>query len=384
MKIFSTLFKRTSNGAVQKWTITANSVGYFTEEGLVGGKITCSDLHTVESKNEGKKNATTVTQQAEVEAEAKWVKQQKRGYTTNVHKIDNVTYQKPMKGDKWKDRADEVTWPVTCQDKLNGIRCQQNAERAYSTGGEKFWTITHIREALTPIFAAWPNAFIDGEAFNYGLRKKLNRLTKLVSVCYKEKDLTPELLAESKEIVQLHVFDGFGFNDITADTPWVQRHIAVCKIINQLNSPYIKMLPYVTVDDAEGLFQMLRDNRKSGGEGLMIRWGRDCPYKAGRSKYMLKLKHFEDAEFEIVDIQEGNANWKGCAKRIVLKLDPPATNATKDDTFASNIDGDATWLRDLYNNREKYIGEQATVEYQQLSEYGIPQIPWVRAIRNYE
>ena len=53
-------------------------------------------------------------------------------------------------------------------------------------------------------------------------------------------------------------------------------------------------------------------------------------------------------------------------------------------TFASNIEGDRKWLKTLLERKDEFIGEEATVEYQRLSEYGVPQIPFVRAIRNYE
>jgi hypothetical protein len=55
-----------------------------------------------------------------------------------------------------------------------------------------------------------------------------------------------------------------------------------------------------------------------------------------------------------------------------------------DTQFDSNIKGDEAWLRELFQNKKKYIGEPATTEYQHYSEYGIPQLPYVIAIRNYE
>jgi ATP-dependent DNA ligase len=378
---FSTLYKRNSNGKTQQWTIYSAETGYYTEEGIVGGRITTSSIHTVEAKNVGKANETTVAQQSTKEAAAEFEKKLKRGYIADVEAIDSVSFKKPMKGDKWKDRADEVKYPVIVQDKLNGIRCQNNSVSALSTGGEIFYTIPHIREALKPIFDKYPNAFIDGEAFNYDLRSNLNRLVKIVSVVIKAKDLTPELLEESRKIVQLHVFDGWGFENITHNTPYAERHEAVTKLITNIGSPCLKVLKSEVVEDLETLIKKLAINKRSKGEGLMVRWG-NCEYKHGRSKYLLKLKHFEDAEFEILDIQEGNADWKDCAKRIILKLPQPST--TGEETFASNIEGDREWLRELYKQRKKIIGKQATVEYQCLSEYGVPQLPWVRAIRDYE
>lgn len=385
MKKFPILYKRTSKGGTQQWQIVSDADSYTTVEGMVNGKLTTNNPHLCQPKNPGKANATTAAQQAEKEAEAKWDKKLKQGYVEDVTAIDSVTFRKPMKGDKWKDRQDEVIFPIDVQDKCNGIRCQNEVDAARSTGGEIFHTIPHIRAALSPIFEQWPEAFIDGEAFNYGLRRNLNRLIELVSVMIKPKDLTPALLAESEKIVQLHVFDGWGFGTITKDTPYKERHAAVTKLIKDLDSKYLYVLKSTQVDDVRTLLKLLKENKKTGGEGLMVRWGA-CEYKHGRSKYLLKLKHFDDAEFEVLDIQEGNANWTGCAKRVVLKLPAPCKGADGKimTSFASNIDGDVPWLRRLFLNRKEVIGEMATCEYQQLSEYGIPQIPWVRAIRNYE
>lgn len=381
---FPTLYKRTSNGAIQQWTIISNKDGsYHAEEGLVGGKLTTSAPHTCEPKNPGKKNATTAAEQAEKEAKADWDKKLKRGYCRDVDGIDEVTFRKPMKGYKWKEQAKNVVFPVGVQNKLNGIRYQSELARSYSTGGETFYTTPHIREELGQIFVDYPEAFLDGEAFNRALKRNLNRLIHLVSVAYKPKDLTPELLAESKAIVRLHLFDGYGFRGITPETPYDDRLVAVTKLVAEYKPKFIEVEKQWKVKDLKTLLADLEANRLDGGEGLMVRWG-DCPRKEGKSRFMLKLKHFEDDEFIIVDIQEGNADWKGCAKRIVLKLNEPATNETKDETFAANIEGDREWLRELFERKDEFIGQPATTEYQQMSEYGIPQIPWVRAIRNYE
>jgi DNA ligase 1 len=381
MKTFPTIYKRTSTGAIQQWTIIANGGQYHTEEGVVNGTISVNSPHTCQAKNIGRANESTAEEQAETEAKSKWDKKLKTGYALSIGAIDDVAFQKPMKGYKWKEYADKVKFPVDIQDKLNGIRCQNEADEARSTGGEIFYTIPHIRNELAPLFKEYPNLFLDGEAFNFTLKKHLNRLTELVSVVIKEKDLTPELLAESKKIVQLHVFDAYGFDNITENTPWRERHAALKKLLSKFNLNHVFLLDYTTVNSLPELLKKLEENRLAGGEGLMVRWG-ECPRKNGKSKYMLKMKHFEDDEFKISDIEEGNGNWAGCAKAIICEL--PSPNQRGDTTFRSNIEGDEAWLRQLLKDKDTLKGEMATVEYQQLSEYGIPQLPFVRAIRNYE
>ena len=348
--------------------------------------MTTSKPHTCEGKNSGKANATTPAEQAAKEAKAKWDKKQRTGYTQDVKAIDKVAYKKPMKGDKFKEREDEVIWPAWVQDKLNGVRCQNEDVGALSTGGKLFHTIPHIRAALSPIFEVHPSAFIDGEAYNKEMKQHLNRLIELVSVVYQPKDITPEMLAESERLVKLYIFDGYGFNGITMETPWDERYAATKALVKDIQAKYVVgkhlvMHPYWIAKNKAEFKAALAKNREEKGEGLMLRWGK-CPFKHGRSKFMLKDKHFDDAEFEIVAIEEGNGDWVGCAKRIVLKLHKPTP--TGETTFAANIEGDRKWLRELYERREEFIGEMATVEYQQLSEYGVPQIPFVRAVRNYE
>lgn len=384
MKTFPILYKRTSTGATQQWVVEAVDNGYLVCCGQVGGKIKESALHACEAKNVGRANETSISQQALIEADAEWTKKCKTGYTPDLDKIDTLSFKKPMKGDKYVDRRNEVVFPVIVQDKLNGIRCQSDANRSYSTGGETFHTIPHIREALRPLFEKYPNAFIDGELFNYTLRKNLNRLIKLVSVVIQPKDLTPELLEDSKYIVELHVFDCYGIDGVTMEDDYETRHNALCAAINDLiPEDCVQWVPYWKAFTEEDLMRQFKATEARGGEGVMIRNG-SCKFQHKRVPYLLKLKHFYDAEYEIVDIQQGNGDWEGCAKRIILRLPSPATNANRDETFASNIDGSMEDLRKMYNDRHKVIGLNATCEYQQLSEYGIPQLPWVRSIRNYE
>ena len=384
MKQFPTLYKRTSKGQIQVWEIIASNNGsYRTEEGIEGGTITTNDPHICEPKNVGKANETTAAQQAEIEALAKWEKKLKTGYTEDKSKVDQVTFKKPMKGYKWKEQAKNAKPPFYIQDKLNGVRYQAEEDASRSTGGEIFYTTPHIREELAPMFADYPELFLDGEGYNkeWGYAKKLNRLTELLNVTIKEKDLTKEILDESKQFVTFWVFDAYGFEGINKKTPWIERHAALKKLLKKYAPKYVHLLDYEVVSSVKELFEKLEENRIAGGEGLMVRWG-DCPRKEGKSTMMLKLKHYDDDEFKIVDILEGNGNWAGCAKIIVLELHEPSTRGEL--TFDSNIRGDMEWLRELFVNKKKYIGEMATTEFQHYSEYGIPQLPYVIAIRNYE
>lgn len=382
MKKFDTLYKRSTKGKIQEWTISVTKNSYSVTEGIVDGKLTTTAPHTCEGKNPGKTNETTAEAQALKEAQAVWEKKLRKGYMKSIAEVDNTTFEKPMKGDKYKERRGEVVFPGAIQDKLNGVNFRIKKSGVLSTGCEYYYTVPHILEALAPLFKKHPGLVIVGEGYNPDA-KFLGQLTEVMNVNIQPKDLTPELLEKSKQIAQCWVFDGYGFDDINKTTPWLERIEAVKKLLKGIS--YVVVEPYEIVKNEIELLEKLEDNRKRGGEGLMFRWA-DCPIKHGKSKYLLKLKHFEDAEFELLNLEAGNANWAGCAKRATLKLPKPSKDRDGNiiTSFSANIRGDEDYLRKMLNDKDKLIGEMATVSYQCLSEWGIPQIPWLEAIRNYE
>ena len=91
MKNLPTLFSRTSTGAVQQWTVQIDGNKFRVESGQTDGKKVLSEWTVCEPKNVGRANATTAEEQAVCEAQSKWDKKVKLGYTTDVSKIDSST-----------------------------------------------------------------------------------------------------------------------------------------------------------------------------------------------------------------------------------------------------------------------------------------------------
>src|ERR1035437_5177476 len=88
----TTLYKKTSTGAIQYWRIfvyedSDHSTAYIieTEYGQVGTNSPQTTLDTIyKGKNIGKKNETTPHEQAAHEATSKWENQQKKGYVNSI------------------------------------------------------------------------------------------------------------------------------------------------------------------------------------------------------------------------------------------------------------------------------------------------------------
>jgi ATP-dependent DNA ligase len=377
-----TLYARTNTGAVQQWTVEIEGGAYRTHHGQKDGKIQTTEFTYCHPKNLGKKNELTAEAQALKEAQAMWKKKTKEGYKEDIEKIDEKGFFKPQLCDGFADRKDKLVYPVAVEDKLNGIRCIFSKKGAFSRRGEEFFCLDHIKAELAPLFELWPDLILDGELFNPELKNRLGTIASLVSVNRKAKDVTPQDLIDAEKYVQYHVYDGFGSNGVTQETPFMARK---CELNNILSDKkYCFIHKYVIVEDEETIYNMLAEVKKNNGEGLVIKT-LDAPYVNKRSKNWMKLKIFISEEFQALYFIQGEGNWAGKVKKVVCKLNVPSTNGK--DTFESNIRGSMPELAKLWEEREQHEWKQKliTVDFQEYSEYGVPLIPYCDAVfRDYE
>jgi ATP-dependent DNA ligase len=87
-------------------------------------------------------------------------------------------------------------------------------------------------------------------------------------------------------------------------------------------------------------------------------------YEQKRSKQLLKRKEFQDAEYELVSIEEGLGNWSGVAKKITCRLPDGRT-------FGAGIKGDKKRAAELLHEDHKMV----TVRFFALTPDGIPRFP---------
>ena len=110
---------------------------------------------------------------------------------------------------------------------------------------------------------------------------------------------------EASVVVQYHVYD------VIMDGSFKDRLAFINDNIHRLEC--VLSVPTLTVSDVEDVDNLLHKWVESGFEGQMLRVP-DSPYEGKRSKNLIKHKEFEDAEFEVVAIEEGLGNWAGYAK----------------------------------------------------------------------
>lgn len=367
---FPTLYKRTSTGAIQIWKIVVEHNTYYTESGQIDGKITRSKPTICVGVNIGKSNESSPIQQAQIEAKARYEKQLKSKYKTSIQEIDIETFISPTLASLLKKRSKPLVFPAFIQTKYNGVCCI--ADKKFGTRtrtGEIFYNVKHIHNELKQFFVDDnPDVVLHGELFNYELRRNLNRLVELVAVTRKPKDLTPELISESEKIVELWVYDGYIKGK--EHEPFEKRIKDIQDRIKGLK--YIKAAPTHVVNNMEEIDAFFAASLEDGQEGAIVKM-MHMPYLHKRTTDIIKFKEGESKEFLCIGFEEGTGNWAGIAKKAIMVL-------PNRKTFNCNMKGSQKFLKEVWENQDKYVNKEYTSDFQCWSEYGVPQIAYTGLI----
>lgn len=356
------LYKIDTKGKTRVWWIEYDNEKYRTHAGIDGGKIVISGWQYPTEKNAGRSNATTVEQQVVAEVNAEYVKKQNQGkyHPTAKKAKSGAKFIECMLAGKY-DPKKHTDFPYYSQPKLDGVRCIVSKDGMQSRNGKPIVSAPHILKSLETLFSVWPDAILDGELYNHQLK---NDFETIISLARKTKP-TDEDLKESEKMIQYHVYD------IVDPNLRFEKRNEILQNIHGFWSQKIQPVRTVEVNSEEDIDNMLTEYLTLGYEGQMLRVP-DSLYEGKRSKGLMKHKEFEDAEFEIVSVIEGNGNWAGCAKSVEIAL-PDGT------TQFSGIRGSLDNLQEVLYNADDYIGTDVTVRYQNKTEDGKLRFPVVVA-----
>jgi DNA ligase-1 len=244
----------------------------------------------------------------------------------------------PMLAHKWEDRQKYITEPFYVQPKIDGVRLLVSNKGCFSRTGKPVKGVEHLAEGLKD------GEYLDGEC--YTPNKSFEEITSMFKMNPKE--------------LEFHVFDYF-------DT-------------NRPNLTFEERKERITVDtfhvkkttDVQRYHDMFVSQ---GHEGIMIREASSIYEIGKRSSYLLKYKAFQTEEFPIVDVREGTGREKGTAIWVCR---------AGEHAFSAKPEGTLEVRRRFLEEKEKYIGKQLTVRFQNLTTLGVPRFPVGVAIRDYE
>jgi len=154
---YPTLYKKTSTGKIQQWDVRVEAseednklVGVIINNyGQVDGKIQESREVIKEGKNIGKANATTVEEQAHLQAKSRWEKQLKKGYAQSIEDAEAGTTDAlitggvfPILAHKFAEQGHKISYPALAQPKLDGHRCIAQRDDAEDGHVYSLWSRT--------------------------------------------------------------------------------------------------------------------------------------------------------------------------------------------------------------------------------------------------
>jgi DNA ligase-1 len=307
------IVKRDSAGKLRTWQYEVEGKSYRTIAGIKGGNLVTSAWTVCVGKQ--KRNDE---EQALFEGNAEQVKKLDREYRLTEAELDSVP-PSPMLAKKYEDEHANVASAfaqgkmVYSQPKLDGIRAFVSRHGAFSREYQRHLNVDHVLKALAPVFAKTPDLILDGELYNHDLKEDFN---KIASVVRKQKP-SEDQRAEALALIQYHVYDVASAGAKVFGDRYLQLMNAIAGA--PPTGGVVHLVPTCGVESQTALDTLNGTYIEEGYEGQMVRL--NAPYEVDkRSKYLLKRKEFDTAEFKLLHIREGQGNWAGYAKQVIFQL----------------------------------------------------------------
>lgn len=368
------LYKKTSKGSIQVWRTWIESEGdnyciRYSESGKVNGKLVLTSSVVVP------KGKNTTLEQGIQEAESKYEGKKKEGYVTDINmaqegQVDTniikggypVTLAKSFEKEERK-----IVYPCYIQPKLDGHRATysfdntDNEQKMFSRTRKSIISVPHIPTILSKYKEQIINLGItslDGELYNHDYKDNFEELTSIIN-----QKKTP---AQNHTEVEYHIYD------VVASKPFYERYAYLKKLQEILiNETKIKVVTTSICLTRRELIRTYENFLNSGYEGGMCRSYVDKGYSGRRSSDLLKMKIFEDAEFEITGVEE--------VKKSMVVFHLVTTNNTP---FKAKMKGSVGSLKKYLDSPEEYIGKMMTVKFQGFTKKNqVPRFPIAERIR---
>jgi DNA ligase-1 len=347
---FPTLYGIPSkSNKVKEWTILvkptlSGKCQIVRRHGYVGFKIQETSKEISSGKNIGKKNETTVYDQALKEAKSMFQKQKESGYSEQQCSM-GTTVMLPMLAHDYSKRSKDIIFPCYSQPKIDGIRMLFKEGTFYSRTGKVICGLGHI-------IADLPDLILDGELFSFDLT--FEQITGIARRLDKSND---KLVSKLK----FFIFDCVN-EDVFSERLSLLNQCTLGSNAILIESKLIEKSEVETKHD---------EYVKDGYEGLILRNSESVYVPKFRSKDLQKYKHFQDSEFEIIGGKEGEGNDKGT---VIFQCNG----------FWVRPRGTRQYRHALFTNLDNLVGKQLTVRFQNLTEHGVPRFPVGISIRDYE
>jgi DNA ligase-1 len=236
--------------------------------------------------------------------------------------------------------------------KLDGVRCltivRDGTVRCFSRNGKEFETLGVVKEEIRRLGIT--DCVLDGE------------------ICVMKEDGSDDFQGILKEIQRKDhtiklprywVFDILTLEEFDSGTGTVA--LSQRRVRKSFDSKILVTLPQSILKSAEELVYFRNTAKEKGWEGLIAR--RDVGYEGDRTKNMLKLKEFFDAEYRVVEAIMG-------AQRVIVEereVEEIVLSAVIVEHKGNRVQVGSGFNMDerrrYFKNPEKIVGKIINVQY---------------------
>ena len=285
-----------------------------------------------------------------------------RATTTIINKVWGnfiPTFEVALAHDAAKVKGVDLfdkTWIVSR--KLDGVRCicmiGDGDVKFYSRNGKEFHTLGKIKEEILQLGLV--NIVLDGE------------------ICLMNEDGTDDFQGIMKQIQR---------KDHTIENPkfWIFDILEPGEFAGDDESPLfstridtrqwwlgpiqtngiLEVLPQIRILDENSLDELKAESKDQNWEGLIAK--RDVPYQKGRTKNMLKIKEFFDAEYEVTGLIMGPQRVIVNGKEVEEEMLSAVTIQHKGSQVQVGSGFTIDERRHYYRNIGDLMGAMITVQY---------------------
>lgn len=367
------LYTKDKNNRIRTWdcqvTEKDNMVKIVKTYGLLDGKKTVNTTVIDSGKNIGKKNETSTFEQAKLMVESLTKKQREAGYTDSLEELEQKLFILPMLANKWTDKSHYISSPFFTQPKLDGVRMivgrhpSTNEIIMLSRTGKNVLHLDHIREEVEPLLG--PGDFFDGENFSTSLT-----FEEITGLCRKTLDKEYSNITS----IKFHIFDYFNLKRL--DDSFEERTKVLDFVFSRNIFKHIFRVPTRKCNSPNEMLTHHQSYMEKNYEGTMIRDTGGKYLLNERSNYLLKFKDFQTEDYTIVDAHEATGKDTGTVIWVCETKEGQRFNVRPKGTLEER----RHWLV----TKKDYFGKLLTVQFQNLSNNGIPRFPVGLVIRDYE
>jgi ATP-dependent DNA ligase len=266
---------------------------------------------------------------------------------------------KPMLATDWK-KVKSITYPCYIQPKLDGVRCLMIVERSgpdmdvtfLSRSGKPYTTLQHIADDVME--NAGPNPFIlDGEVYSSELTFQ---------------EITQAVKKQCPNSLKLQ----FRAYDVVTEHVQADRYDILMDLMKLLNSNCVTWVPTLVANHEQYIRDYHDDWVRQGYEGAMIRLFDGVYGQGQRSRHLLKVKEFDETEFDFYQWETGQRE----EDLIAVLFNKSGVK------FKAKMTG----TREHKEKLRKHTGgdSKMTVKHFGYTDDGLPRFPIGKAFRDYE